>query len=75
VKVEASTINPSDHLKIKGILFGVTLPAVMGIEGTGHVVEANGQEIQNWIGKRVSFMAVGSGSWGEFAVTSPDFAT
>lgn len=44
----------------------------MGLEGTGHVVEANGENLQAWIGKRVSFIQDGSGSWGEFALASPD---
>ena len=41
------------------------------MEGTGRVVEANGEDIQNLIGKRVSFLQSGSGSWGQFAVTDP----
>lgn len=44
----------------------------MGIEGTGHVVEANGENVQNWVGKRVCFIHANSGSWGEFALTIPD---
>jgi NADPH:quinone reductase-like Zn-dependent oxidoreductase len=36
----------------------------LGLEGVGHVVEANGQDLQAWVGRRVSFMQAGSGSWG-----------
>lgn len=64
IKVDASTINPSDRLRIGGHYFPVPLPATMGLEGTGHVVEANGEDIQNWVGKRVCFVQAGSGSWG-----------
>jgi NADPH:quinone reductase len=70
--VEASTINPSDRLRIGGHYFPVPLPATMGLEGTGRVVEANGAHLQDWVGKRVSFVQDGSGSWGEFATASPD---
>ena len=64
VKVDASTINPSDRLRIQGVYFPVSLPATMGLEATGHVVEAKGEDFQNWIGKRISFIQEGSGSWG-----------
>lgn len=43
----------------------------MGLEGTGHIVEAHGEHIQEWVGKRVSFIQSDSGSWGEYAVTNP----
>jgi NADPH:quinone reductase-like Zn-dependent oxidoreductase len=42
VKVDASTINPSDRMRVGGHYFPVPLPATMGLEGTGRVVEANG---------------------------------
>lgn len=42
----------------------------MGLEGTGKVVEANGEDIQSWLGKRVSFVQSGSGTWAEFAVAN-----
>ncbi len=38
VKVDASTVNPSDRLRLQGAYFPVQLPATMGLEGTGHVV-------------------------------------
>lgn len=42
VKVDGVPINPSDRLRIGGSYFPVPLPATMGLEGTGHVVEAHG---------------------------------
>jgi NADPH2:quinone reductase len=74
IKVEGTTINPSDRLRIEGSYFPVPLPATMGLEGTGRVVEANGANIQEWVGRRVSFVQEGSGSWGEYAVSSPGFS-
>ena len=44
----------------------------MGLEGTGRVVEANGEDFQTWVGKRVCFTQDGSGSWGEYAVSNPN---
>jgi len=64
VKVDASTINPSDRLRILGAYFPVPLPATMGLEGTGRVVEANGENVQHWVGKRISFVQIGVGTWG-----------
>jgi NADPH:quinone reductase-like Zn-dependent oxidoreductase len=64
IKVEASTINPADRLKLAGVYFAEPLPAVLGLEGVGRVVKANGEGIQNWVGKRVSFFQKGAGSWG-----------
>ena len=72
IKVEGSTVNPSDRLRVEGSYFPVALPATMGLEGTGRVVEANGENIQTWVGKRVCFTQAGSGSWGEFAVSVPN---
>lgn len=43
----------------------------MGLEGCGHVVEVNGENLQNWIGKRVCFLQTDSGSWGEYALSTP----
>jgi NADPH:quinone reductase-like Zn-dependent oxidoreductase len=72
IKVDASTINPSDRLRIGGHYFPVPLPATMGLEGTGRVVEAIGENLQEWVGKRVCFTQDGSGSWGEYAVSNPN---
>lgn len=73
VKVDASTINPSDRLRLAGVYGQMTLPGTPGLEGTGHVQEANGEELQAWKGKRVCFMSDGSGCWGEFALAKPDW--
>jgi NADPH:quinone reductase-like Zn-dependent oxidoreductase len=72
IKVDASTVNPSDRFKLGGAYFPVALPAIMGLEGTGRVVEANGVNLQHWVGKRVSFTQDGSGSWGEYAISNPN---
>ena len=40
----------------------------MGLEGTGRIVEAKGENLQAMVGKRVCFVQAGSGSWGEFAL-------
>ena len=74
VEVQASTINPSDRLRIQGVYFPVPLPATMGLEGVGRVIKAQGADIQEWVGKRVSFCQKDSGSWGEYAVTIPFLA-
>lgn len=71
VKVDASTVNPSDRGRLSGGYSPVPLPNVMGIEGTGRVVEANGENLQAWVGKRISFIAEDGGAWAEFIVTSP----
>lgn len=70
MKVEASTINPYDRLSLAGIHFKKPLPAVGGLEGTGIVVEAKGESVQFWVGKRVCFLTF-SGAWANYAVASP----
>jgi len=72
IKVEASTINPSDRVSITGQYMPTDLPAVKGFEGTGRVVEANGEALQHWVGKRVIFINMTAGTWGEFALATPD---
>lgn len=42
IKVEASTINPSDKLLMDGACFERPLPSICGIEGTGRVIDAKG---------------------------------
>jgi NADPH:quinone reductase len=64
IRVEASTVNPSDRGRLTGHYMVVPLPATMGLEGTGRVIEAKGEALQHWVGKRVSFIAAGSGTWG-----------
>lgn len=72
VKMDASTINPSDLIFLQGGYFQRPLPAVCGLEGTGHVVAANGAEVQSWVGKRVTFFS-GYGTWCEFSTCHPSF--
>lgn len=72
IKVEGSTINPSDRYRLLGHYSPVPLPAVMGVEGVGTVIEAKGADIQQWIGKRVSFTNVGYGTWAEYSVSNPN---
>lgn len=64
IKVQGSTVNPSDRISLTGSYKSGPLPATMGLEGTGQVVEAKGENLQNWVGKRVCFLQGGSGSWG-----------
>lgn len=71
VKVEATTVNPSDRGRLTGRYAPFPLPGVAGLEGVGTVVEASGADIQDWVGKRVSFLQEDSGSWGQYATTIP----
>lgn len=50
------------------------LPAVVGIEGTGRVMKAEGEAIQHWVGKRVTFASAGTGTWANYCTTVPFFA-
>jgi NADPH:quinone reductase-like Zn-dependent oxidoreductase len=59
-------------MRIGGFYFPTPLPTIMGLEGTGRVVEANGADIQQWVGKRVSFTQVGYGTWAEYSISTPD---
>jgi len=69
VKVEASTINPSDKMFIQGNYIRRPLPTTPGIEGVGRVVEAKGADLQKYLGKRVCFITE-DGSWADYATTS-----
>ena len=64
IKVEGSTVNPSDKARLGGAYGKSPLPMAVGLEGAGIVIEAKGEELQSWVGKRVSFIQAGSGSWG-----------
>jgi NADPH:quinone reductase len=46
----------------------------LGIEGVGRVVQAAGEGLQGWVGKRISFFQNGVGTWGEYSVTAPNVA-
>lgn len=66
VKVQASTINPSDRLFIDGLYFQRDLPATCGLEGTGKIVKANGEGLDSFVGKRICF--TNTGTWSEYVV-------
>lgn len=69
VKVDASTINPSDRIFIAGNYFNRPLPTGAGLEGVGHVVKVHSADQEHLVGKRVSFLT-GTGSWSEYATSS-----
>ncbi|HBS86779.1 MAG: hypothetical protein A2W91_12175 [Bacteroidetes bacterium GWF2_38_335] len=73
VKLSAAPCNPSDIAFMRG-MYNVKkeLPKAIGFEGCGIVVET-GQNAKQFIGKRVSFFAQGSGhgTWAEFFLTKP----
>lgn len=46
------------------------LPAVCGLEGAGTVIDAKGESVKSWIGKRVCFVSF-TGTWCEYAVSLP----
>lgn len=54
-------MNPSDRGRLTGRYAPFPLPGVAGLEGVGTVVEASGADIQDWVGKRVSFLQEDSG--------------
>lgn len=68
VKVARASVNPSDVMFVKG-LYGQKRrkghPA--GFEGAGTVVAA-GAGAEALAGRRVAFLAAGSGSWAEYAL-------
>jgi NADPH:quinone reductase-like Zn-dependent oxidoreductase len=74
VKVARGAINPSDVMFIKG-LYGQPRkqgqPA--GFEGSGIVVAA-GAGAEGLVGKRIAFIAAGSGSWAEYALVDAAMA-
>ena len=71
VKVEGTTINPSDRYILTVNYMKKPLPAFAGIEGSGKVVKAEGEDVQKWVGKRVSFISTVTGSWANYAITKP----
>ena len=68
IKVEGSTINPSDFHAFSA---KEKYPVTVGIEGSGKVIKANGEAVQQWVGKRVAFISVGTGSWASYCTTPP----
>ena len=69
--MDATTVNPSDRIRLSGAAFSKPLPAIGGIEGTGRVIKAQGENVQEWVGKRVCFITTGSGTWASYCVTTP----
>lgn len=57
VKVAGAALNPSDRYRVLGVYMPPVLPCVVGLEGTGIVEQAQGEAVQHWVGKRVSFIA------------------
>lgn len=70
VKVAMSPVNPSDLLFVKGNYGQPRVRgAAAGFEGTGTIVATGGTSVL--LGRRVSFLASGSGAWAEYALTDP----
>lgn len=69
VKVEASTINPVDHIFMCGRFTKKVPPVTPGYEGVGRIVKVGSHELEPFKGKRVCFIA-SSGSWAEYSATS-----
>ncbi|OMJ89652.1 hypothetical protein SteCoe_8199 [Stentor coeruleus] len=67
VKVEFSTINPSDYLSILGRYPSINPPLTPGFEGSGIVVSSGGGEFaDSLLNKRVTFR--GQGTWAEYCL-------
>ena len=66
IKIEASTINPSDLLTQSGVVPGAKLPITTGKEGTGRIVRT-GDKAKHLEGKRVTFFNLNGGGWAEYA--------
>lgn len=70
VKVAASPVNPSDLYFTSGT-YAIRShpPFVPGFEGSGLVVAAGrSPAAQALVGRRIAFMAAGSGTWAEYAL-------
>lgn len=67
VKMECSTVNPSDYLAILGKYPTPALPMYSGLEGSGTVVKVgNGDRAQALLHKRVAVASLGA--WSEYNV-------
>ena len=68
IKLHAASVNPSDLHFIKGEYGQPRVKgAAAGFEGCGDVV-ATGAGAEKLIGKRVGFVAAGSGAWAEYVI-------
>jgi len=76
VRVAAAPCNPSDIAFMRGgYSIRKPLPAIMGFECTGTVLETGDDpELKSWIGKRVSCFTQDeeAGTWAEYVATHPD---
>jgi NADPH:quinone reductase-like Zn-dependent oxidoreductase len=71
VKVEASTVNPSDRLFLQGhYVTKPKLPVTAGFEGVGEVVDVKGETVKDWKGKHVCFTSQ-TGTWAHYTVLTP----
>jgi NADPH:quinone reductase-like Zn-dependent oxidoreductase len=66
VKLESTTINPSDLLVSSGAFGPVQYPTPLGLEGFGTVTEAGDEAGQKLISKKVSFWSLKSHSWAQY---------
>lgn len=70
IKVRLASVNPSDEMFIQG-LYGQprVKGAAAGFEAVGDVVASGGGFLANRLkGKRVAFVATGSGTWAEYCL-------
>lgn len=67
IKMEYSTINPSDYLNLLGHYPGGDAPLTAGFEGSGIVIKSGGgTEADALLNKRVTFIS--PGTWAEYLV-------
>lgn len=70
IRVAMASVNPSDLHFIKGEYGQPRVQgAPAGFEGCGEVVAGKGAYAESLVGKRVAFVATGSGAWADHALT------
>ena len=70
VRVAMASVNPSDLHFIKGEYGQPRVAgAPAGFEGCGEVAAGVGAYAESLVGKRVAFVATGSGAWADYALT------
>ena len=68
VRMECSTINPSDFHIAKGYYGAQAVPMAMGFEGSGTVVKSGGGDLaDSYVNKRVAVL--NSGTWAEYNIS------
>ena len=74
VKMIASTIHPSDHLRYIGYFFPVEYPMKVGLGGYGLVVEDNEEDLKSGSSslkdKFVGFWSLSASAWSEYSLVS-----